>query len=167
MRSCKVRTLQPLDATHLRIEFALKRLGQRQQFAKVRPTQLSPQCGDNLLVGKGLGKLDHPAQILFGIAATVLGDQLSRQRGDNLFPIGGAFAVQHLQMDALTDAPIEDCESYVDSSGSLPARILNQGTDLDHQFSGAWLFRSKSVCVILTLLLCIQSSLPPGSWIKC
>jgi|CZKY01.1.fsa_nt_gi hypothetical protein len=56
-----------------------------------------------LLLGKGRDKLNHPAEVLLGVAPTVLGYQLSRQCGDNLFTVSGALAAQHLQVDALAD----------------------------------------------------------------
>lgn len=44
---------------------------------KCEPAQLSPQCGDNSLVGKRLGELDHPAQVLLAEATAVALLQLS------------------------------------------------------------------------------------------
>src|SRR5580704_2433294 len=62
--------------------------------------------------------------------------QSSRQRHDNLFAVRGALAAQHLTVDAPADAPIGEGKPYVDGNGSLPAGLLDQGTDLDQQFVG-------------------------------
>jgi hypothetical protein len=40
-------------------------------------------------------------------------------------------------VDAPADAPIEKGEPYVDGNGSLPASLLDQGTDLDQQLAGS------------------------------
>src|SRR6516164_4500395 len=58
------------DATHLRVEFALQGLGEWQKSAEVGPAQLSRQGRDYLLLGKGLGKLHHAAQVFLAVAAT-------------------------------------------------------------------------------------------------
>jgi hypothetical protein len=84
-----------LDAAHLRVEFTLEGLTERQKCAEVGPAQLSPNSATNCR--------------------------------DN---------VQHLTVDAPADAPIEEGKPYVDGNGSLPAGLLDQGTDLDQQFAG-------------------------------
>jgi hypothetical protein len=48
-----------LHAAHFRIEFATKSILYRQQQGKVRPSQLSQQCCDNLFIGKLFGELHH------------------------------------------------------------------------------------------------------------
>ena len=97
---------------------------------------MSPQRRDNLLLGKCFGELDHPSQVFFAIAATVVGHQLSQQRGDNWFTVSGAFAAQHLQMDARFDASVRNGESDVDGNGSLSAGRFDHGTDLEQQLVG-------------------------------
>ncbi len=47
---------------------------------------------------------------------------LSPQRGDNWFPIEARSLP--LQMDALTEGPIEDRDPYVDGNGSLQVLAL-------------------------------------------
>jgi hypothetical protein len=75
---------------------------------------LSPQCGDNLFIGKCLAKLNHPPKILFGITSAKLGRQLSRQCGDNLFTVSCTLAAQNFALDTLAYSPVEGGESYVD-----------------------------------------------------
>jgi hypothetical protein len=155
------------NPAHFRIKFALERLIQRQQLAKVRPTQLSPQCGDNLLIRESLGKLDHPTQIFLCVAPTVVGHQLSRQCGDNLFPIGSPLAAQNFQVDPPADPPIEEGKRHIDGNGCLAARLFDQGTDLYRQLPGVSalqlqvLFRHPYPFTTLS-----RFSLPNGSWVN-
>src|SRR6266852_1502821 len=70
-------------------------------------------------------------------------------------------------MDALTNTPIEDCEPHVDSNGGLPARLLDQGTDLDQQFPGGSAVPSQ-ICLRhpYPFTMFIPILVTPWSWIK-
>ena len=81
-------------------------------------------------------KGEHPAQIFLCVAPTVVGHQLSRQCGDNLFPIGGPLAAQNFQVDPPADPPIEEGKRHIDGNGCLVARLFDQGTDLFQQLPG-------------------------------
>jgi hypothetical protein len=61
---------------------------------------------------------------------------LSRQFHYNLLAVSGAFAAQHLTVDAPADSPIEEGEPYVDGNVSLSVGLLDQGTDLDQPLAG-------------------------------
>jgi hypothetical protein len=85
----------------------------------MRPAQLSPQCGDNCFIRECLSELHHAAQVFVGEAAAKLGYQLSRHRGDNLFPIGCPLRAQDFVADAPADLPVERGEAEVDGYGRL------------------------------------------------
>jgi hypothetical protein len=72
-----------------------------------------------------------------------------------------ALAAQHLTMDAPADAPIEEGKPYVDGNGSLPAGLLDQGTDLDQQFVGFLVLQIQNSCSSLPFWPS-QSSRMPG-----
>jgi hypothetical protein len=96
----------------------------------MRPTQLSPQCGDNCLIRECLSELHHAAQVFVGEAAAKLGYQLSRHRGDNLFPIGRPFRSQDFVPDALADLPIKSGEAKVDGYRGLAPGLDDQATHI-------------------------------------
>ena len=75
-----------LKAAHLRVKVALERVGDRDDGLKVRPTQLSPQCGDNLFIRKNGRKLNHPMQVFLAVTTSKLPLQLSPQCGDKPSP---------------------------------------------------------------------------------
>lgn len=52
----------PLRAAHFGVELAFQRVVDGDQFAKVGPRQLCPQCGHNSLVREDLRKPDHAKQ---------------------------------------------------------------------------------------------------------
>jgi hypothetical protein len=96
----------------------------------MRPAQLSPQCGDNCLIRESLGELHHATQVFVREAAAKLGHQLSRHRGDNLFPVGCPFRAQDFVPDALADLPIKSGEAKVDSYGRLAPGLDDQTTHI-------------------------------------
>ncbi len=56
---------------------------------------MSPQCGDNLLVGEHLREAQHVTARFLVETATEQRRQLSTQRGDNLGAVGRALAIEH------------------------------------------------------------------------
>jgi hypothetical protein len=118
------------DATHLSVKFTLMRFGEGQELSEGRPTQLSPQRGDNCFVGKRFRKLHHPVKVFLFKASAEVGYQLSRQRGDNLLSVGCSFIPQDFPQDSIPYSPIERSESDVDDSCRLPASIFDQTPDL-------------------------------------
>src|SRR3990172_4797219 len=90
------------------------------QAAQMRPAQLPTQCVDNLLSLEYLSKAQHVAQILGAETAPVFYLQLSRQCRDNLLTIASAFALEHFGADALTNAPVKQRQSRIDSGGAQP-----------------------------------------------
>ncbi len=57
---------------HCGIKLTLKRVIEINNRFKVGPTQLSPRCGDNLFVGKNVGKFYAMSKLLWTPAFTKL-----------------------------------------------------------------------------------------------
>jgi hypothetical protein len=144
----------PLDTTHLGVELALMRSSQREKLSEVRPTQLSPQCGDNCFIGEYFSKLHHSTEVLVFEPTTELAHQLSRQRGDNLLAVGCSFVPQDLPQDSVADPPIERSEADVDDSRRLPASLFDQASNLVQEISGFTGFYVQLAFRIPIFLLC-------------
>jgi hypothetical protein len=97
------------------------------------PTQLSPQCGDNSLIGKNLGETDHVEEIRSGEPSAVLRRQLSTQCGDNLVAITRPFPAQHVFADAFADLPVHGDQRGIDGVGGLFAGCLDQLAEFAEQ----------------------------------
>lgn len=121
---------------HLGVEVALKGLVEVQQRTKVGPTQLSTQCVDNVFIGKNLGKPHHVAQVLRAKAAPVVNGQLLRQRCHDLLTVRRALALQHLGVDTLPHAPVEQREPHVDGDGGLLPSGIDEMAQLGQQRIG-------------------------------
>src|ERR1019366_3251699 len=78
-----------LDAAHLGIEVALKRVVDCDDLPEMCPAQLCPQCGHNLEIREDLSKSDHAEEAPLPEAPAELRLQLSPQCGDNLSTIVG------------------------------------------------------------------------------
>lgn len=90
------------------------------------PAQLSQQRCDNLLVGKLLGELHHPAQVLLAEAAPELGFQVLAQRRDELRTILGPLAHKDVPVDACAHLPIKLDLHGINDLGGLPAHRPDQ-----------------------------------------
>jgi hypothetical protein len=97
------------------------------------PTQLSPQCRDNLGIGKYLRELDHPAQVLLPETTPEPFLQLSPQRGDNLGAVLGPALFQDVLANASADLPVQRRECDVGGLGELPPRRFDQPADVEGQ----------------------------------
>jgi len=95
-----------LGTTHLCVELALQGILHRDQQFEMRPTQLSPQCRDNLGIGKCLRELEHPAQVLLLEAAPEPFHQLSPQCGDNLGAVLSPALFQDVLVYSRADLPV-------------------------------------------------------------
>jgi hypothetical protein len=121
--------MRHISAVELPLQWSL----QWQQLAKVGPAQVSPQRGDNRLVRERFGELDHAAQVLFLEATAKLGGQLSRQRGDNLNAVVRPRCPQHVNADALADAPVEHGQAHVHRDGRSASSVLDQLAQVDEK----------------------------------
>jgi hypothetical protein len=119
---------------------ALERIVEVDQGLEMRPAQLSPQRGDSLLVGKCLREPHHVTQVLGGEAAPEVCRQLSRQRGDDLLAVAGAFAAEDLAMDPLTHLPVQPGQLGVDGRRGAPVRVGYQLPDVGDQTGGDGLY---------------------------
>jgi hypothetical protein len=84
----------------------------------MRPAQLSPQCGDNLLVRENLRELNHAMQRLGGESPAKLLGQLSPQCGDNLHPILRALLLENVLMNPATDVPVKRHQTGINRPGN-------------------------------------------------
>ena len=99
----------------------------------MRPAQLSPQCGDNLFVGKNFCELDHPVQILCGESPAKLLFQLSPQRGDNLCPILCALLLEDVPTNPAANVPVERDQPGIHCPRHLLPRRENESAHLRQQ----------------------------------
>jgi hypothetical protein len=88
------------------VQLAFQRLVKVDQFFEMRPTQLSPQCVDNFLIGKSLGETDYVEGIRSGEPFSLLRRQLFRQCRNNLVAVARPLLVEHIFADALADLPV-------------------------------------------------------------
>jgi hypothetical protein len=74
---------------------------------------------------------------------------LSCHRHDNLFAVGGALAAQHLTVNALANAPIEEPEPHIHSDRGLAPRFGDQRSNVGQQFAWGTNVGSSSLIVII------------------
>jgi hypothetical protein len=125
-----------LGAAHLGVELALQRILEGDEQPEVRPAQLSPQCGDNLRVGEGLGELHHPPEALLAESPAESRLQMSPQRGDNLGAVRRALLPQDVAPDAATDLPVERRQRGVRRLGHAAPGGVDQLRDLVRERGG-------------------------------
>jgi hypothetical protein len=155
------------DSAQRGVQPAFQRIVKVDQFFEMRPTQLSPQCGDNLLIGKQFGET-HPVPqallretpaVLFGqfvrsILQTVSEEsrlrtpplKLSTQCGDNLLAVTRSLLVQHIVADTLADLPVHGDPGGIDGASRLFAGRRDQRADFQAPLTGRlWLPAESSV----------------------
>ena len=79
----------------------------------MRPRQLSPQCGDNLGIGKSFGEANHMMQRFFGEALPEFCGQLSPQCGDSLLAVSGTLRSENILPDPAADLPVKLSQSAI------------------------------------------------------
>jgi hypothetical protein len=138
-------TFQP---AHFGVETPLERFFDWEQGLKMRPAQLSPQCGDNLFIGESFRKLDHAAQVLFAKSTPKLHFQLCTQRGHNLLPILGALFPEDVLPDAAAHVPVQGRQRGVHGPGDPLAGLQNQLPHIRDQrdWLCGWQDRARSLC---------------------
>jgi len=99
----------------------------------MRPAQWSRQCRDNWLIRERDGELDHPAQVLLPEAPPVVAGKLLGQGRQDFLAVPGPLAGQHLRMDALADAPEQQCQLRIDRRGGALVRRLYQCPNVAQQ----------------------------------
>ena len=118
------------------VQLEFQRLVKVDQSFEMCPTQLSPQCVDNFLIGKNLGETDYVEGIRSGEPSSVLRRQLFRQCRNNLVVVARPLLVEHIFADALADLPVHVDQRGIDGAGRLFAGCLDQLTDFQAPLPG-------------------------------
>jgi hypothetical protein len=94
---------------------------------------MSYQRYDNFVVGKDLGELDDPPEILLREAAAELALQPYRQRRDDPLAVLGPLLLQDLPSDTVAHLPIQQREAGVDRLSDVLPRRKNELADVVQQ----------------------------------
>jgi hypothetical protein len=113
------------------------------------PTQLSPQCGDNFLIGKNLGETDPVEEIRSCEPSSVLRRQLFRQCRNSLVAVARPLLVEHIFADTLADLPVHGDQCGIAGAGCLDQRADFQAPLLGRLWvpadtSGSWLIEAST-----------------------
>lgn len=116
-----------------RLHLAQKFVVERDNLAKVSPSQLCPQCGHNLDVRENLGETDHAEEISHTKAATELFAQFCPQRGHNLFAIVRALILENVLMNPATDVAVKRDQPGIHRPRHLLPRRKNEFANVRQQ----------------------------------
>src|SRR3954453_23185752 len=117
------------------IEVTLQGIFDWEQQHEVRPSQLSQQCRDNLLVRERLRKLHHPSQVLLAEAPPEFGRQLPGQRRNNFFTLSCALLLEDVFPNPAPKPPVQHDEGGVHRPSRLHAGCGNHAPQLVQQAS--------------------------------
>lgn len=114
----------PLDAAHLRVEFAVEVGLQGDDLDEVAPAELAGEPEDEFAVGEDLGEADHACQVPLAEALAVLGGQFCRQCRQNLLAVSRPLVAEHVGPNAAADLPVKEYQGGVDDlSDGGPRRV--------------------------------------------
>lgn len=100
------------------------------------PAQLSPQRGDNLLVGVHIGELNHPMQVRAIESATKLSGERLGELPNDLLAIVSSRLREYVRLDAAPNLPVQPDELRIDHGCDALSRLTYQMSKITKESRG-------------------------------